>query len=385
MNERDMEFETKVIHAGIEPEAVSGAVMTPIFQTSTYAQTAPGVHKGYEYSRTDNPTRTVLQANLAAIERGKHALVFASGMSAIDAILNLLKAGDHVIAGDDLYGGTRRLFSNIAINRGITFDFMPLACETCLEAAFKPETKLVWFESPTNPLLGIVDISMVARVAKSHGAMAVIDNTFMSPYFQNPLEMGADIVVHSMTKYIGGHSDLVMGCAIVNDQVLYERLKYLQNAIGAVPGPFDCFLALRGIKTLALRMQRHADNAMALSQWLEGHPGVERVLYPGLPSHPGHELSKRQMRGFGGMVTFFPRGGKDAAVRLLSNLRLFTVAESLGGVESLIEHPAIMTHASIPPEIRKEIGITDNLIRVSVGIESVRDLIEDLEHGLGAN
>ena len=359
------DFETDVIHAGIEPEPLTGAVMTPIFQTSTYAQAAPGDHKGFEYSRTDNPTRSALQAQLAALEKGDRALVFATGLASTDTVLNLLKAGDHVVAGDDLYGGTYRLFSKVVANRGIDFTFTKLD-EGSLRAALKPSTKLVWFETPTNPLLSVIDIEMVARVAHEHGALCAVDNTFMSPYFQNPLELGADIAMHSMTKYVNGHSDVVMGCLAIRDrevpwlgETLYSRLKFLQNAIGATPGPFDCFLVLRGIKTLAVRMQRHGENAMAIARHLEAHPKVERVIYPGLPSHSGHELMKLQARGFGGMITFFPKTDLVGVKRFLSSLKLFTLAESLGGVESLIEHPAIMTHASIEPHLRAAIGITE--------------------------
>lgn len=384
-----MEFDTKVIHAGIEPEAITGAVMTPIFQTSTYAQAAPGEHKGYEYSRTDNPTRTVLQNQLAALEQGDHALVYASGLAATDGVLNLLKAGDHVVAGDDLYGGTRRLFTRVAADRGIHFTFVPLDKIENLSSALKPNTKLVWFESPTNPLLNVIDIAAVSAVAHDAGALVAVDNTFMSPYFQNPLTLGADIVMHSMTKYINGHSDVVMGCLVVRDRSfpgselgLYERLKFLQNAVGATPGPFDCFLVLRGIKTLALRMERHAQNAKAVVEFLVQHPKVDRVIYPGMPCHPGHEIAKRQANGFGGMLTFFVKGGEHEARKVLSSVKLFTLAESLGGVESLIEHPAIMTHASVPPEVRAEIGILDTLIRVSAGIEAASDLVADLDQAL---
>ena len=394
-------FETQVIHAGIEPEATTGAVMTPIFQTSTYAQASPGEHKGYEYSRTDNPTRTVLQTQLAALEKGDHALVFASGLSATDAILNLFQSGDHVIAGDDLYGGTYRLFEKVATYRGLTFSFLDLSDPSDLSDKLQPNTKLIWFETPTNPMLNIFDIRKISQIAREHGALTVVDNTFMSPYFQNPLELGADVSMHSMTKYINGHSDVVMGALILRDRemrspkktwrdpnfaaprTLYARLKFLQNAVGAVPGPFDCWLVLRGIKTLAVRMERHAQNAMKIAEFLEGHARVERVLYPGLSSHPGHSLAGEQMRGFGGMLTFFLKGGLSESKKFLSSLRLFTLAESLGGVESLIEHPAIMTHASLPAEARAAIGITDNLIRVSVGIENAEDLTRDLERALG--
>jgi cystathionine gamma-lyase len=395
-----MDFETAVIHAGIEPEETSGAVMTPIFQTSTYAQASPGEHKGYEYSRTDNPTRTVLQTQLAHLEQGTNALVFSSGLASTDAVLNLFQSGDHVVAGDDLYGGSYRLFEKVATYRGLEFTFVNMTDEAKLREAIRPETKLVWFETPTNPMLNIFDIEMISRIGHENGALVVVDNTFMSPYFQNPLTLGADIVMHSMTKYINGHSDTVMGALIMKDRqmkapkktwsdpnfsapkTLYARLKFLQNAIGAVPGPFDCWLVLRGIKTLAVRMKQHEQNAMAVAQFLEQHPKVERVIYPGLTSHPGHELAGRQMRGYGGMLTFFLKGGLQESVKFLSSVQIFTLAESLGGVESLIEHPAIMTHASVPPEIRREIGIHDNLIRVSAGIESAADLIADLEQAL---
>ncbi len=394
------EFETQVIHAGIEPDEATGAVMTPIYQTSTYAQSSPGEHKGYEYSRTDNPTRTVLQTQLAALEQGDKALVFSSGLAATDCVLNLFQTGDHVIAGDDLYGGTYRLFEKVATYRGLEFDFVDLTDEAKLREKINPNTKLIWFETPTNPMLNLFDIAKIAAIAKEHGILTVVDNTFMSPYFQNPLALGADIVMHSMTKYINGHSDVVMGCLVMRDRnlkaprktwsdpnfsapkTLYARLKFLQNAVGATPGPFDCWLVLRGIKTLAVRMERHAQNAWQIAQFLERHPKVERVVYPGLPSHPGHELAKRQMRGFGGMVTFFTKGGLAEARTFLENLEVFTLAESLGGVESLIEHPAIMTHASIPPELRKEIGIHDNLVRMSCGIEHADDLIRDLDSAL---
>lgn len=381
--ETDMRFATKAIHAGVEPDPQTGAVMTPIYQTSTYAQPSPGEHRGYEYSRTDNPTRSVLQAQLAALESASHALVFSSGLAAIDAVLNTLKHGDHVVAGDDLYGGTYRIFTQVAAQRGIEFSFVNVGDEAALSSAMRPNTRLVWFESPTNPMMRVVDIAMISRIAHAHGALAAVDNTFLSPYFQRPLELGADIVMHSMTKYLNGHSDVVMGSLMLNDDAVYDRLKYLQNAVGAVPGPFDCFLVLRGLKTLAVRMQRHAENAQKVAEYLEAHPKVERVLYPGLHSHPQHELATRQTDGYGGMLTFLLKGGLNEARAFLESVKLFTLAESLGGVESLIEHPAIMTHASIPPEIRQEIGILDNLVRVSVGIEDVQDLIRDLERALG--
>jgi len=400
MSSEAHDFETQVIHAGISPEPVTGAVMTPIFQTSTYAQAAPGEHKGYEYSRTDNPTRTVLQNQLAVLEKGDRALVFSSGLAATDAVLNLFQSGDHVIAGDDLYGGTYRLFEKVATYRGLQFDFVDLTDLEGLKAKIRPETKLIWFETPTNPMLTVFDVAKIAEIGHAHGCLVVVDNTFMSPYFQSPLELGADIAMHSMTKYLNGHSDVVMGCLVMRDRdlkapkktwrdpnfaapkTLYARLKFLQNAVGATPGPFDCWLVLRGLKTLAVRMERHAANSMEVARYLESHPKVEKVLYPGLPSHAQHELAKGQTRGFGGMLTFFLKGGLEEARRFLSSLELFTLAESLGGVESLIEHPAIMTHASLPAEQRQELGIHDNLIRVSVGIESVRDLIADLSQAL---
>jgi cystathionine gamma-lyase len=400
MPEQQMAFETMVIHAGVEPDEATGAVMTPIYQTSTYAQASPGQHKGYEYSRTDNPTRTVLQTQLAALESAENCLVFSSGLAAEDAVLNLLQAGDHVVAGDDLYGGSYRLFSKVAVHRGITFTFVDPNQPDKLEAAFRPETKLVWIETPTNPMMNLVDIAAVADVAHRNGCLLCVDNTFMSPFNQRPLELGADIVMHSMTKYINGHSDVVMGALMLNDRTmkppkrmwtdpnfaapktLYARLKFLQNAIGATPGPFDCFLVLRGIKTLAVRMQRHNENAAKIAAFLEQHPKVSSIRYPGLASHAGHELAKKQMFGFGGMMTFFVDGGLAESRRFLENVKLFTLAESLGGVESLIEHPAIMTHASVPPEIRAQIGLTDNLIRISVGLESAEDLMKDLGRAL---
>jgi len=398
----DQSFETKVIHAGVEPDPLTGAVMTPIYASSTFAQSAPGVHKGYEYSRTDNPTRAALQAQLAALENGDHALCFASGLASTDAVLNLFQSGDHIIAGDDLYGGTYRLFEKVATYRGLQFDFINLSDEALLRRKIRPETKLIWFETPTNPMLNVIDIKKVSTIAHEAGAICAVDNTFMSPFFQNPLDLGADIVMHSMTKYINGHSDVVMGCLVIKDRdmkpprktwtdptftapkTLFARLKFLQNAVGAQTGPFDCFLVLRGIKTLAVRMERHGQNAMKVAQFLQGHSKVERVLYPGLPSHPGHKLASCQARGFGGMMTFFLKADLEKTRTFLSNVKLFTLAESLGGVESLIEHPAIMTHASVPPEIRKEIGILDNLVRVSVGIENADDLIKDLDQALAS-
>ena len=389
-------FETQVIHAGIEPDAETGAVMTPIYQTSTFAQRSPGEHRGYEYSRSDNPTRTALQTQLAALEGAERALVFATGLAAIDGVLNLLKSGDHVVAGDDLYGGTYRLFTKVGVDRGLRFDFVKLQDPDAVRARLTPETRLVWLETPTNPLLGVVDIEAIVALVREVApeAIVAVDNTFMSPALQNPIAQGAHLVMHSLTKYVNGHSDVVMGALMFNDaspswlahpgqgETLTARLKFLQNAVGAVPGPQDCFLVLRGIKTLALRMERHSGNAMRIARFLEEHPKVERVVYPGLPSHPGYAVHARQTKGPGGMITFFIEGGLESARRFLESVELFTLAESLGGVESLIEHPAIMTHASIPAEIRAQIGLSDALVRISVGIEHVEDLIADLDQAL---
>lgn len=376
-------FGTRAIHAGQPPESTTGAVMTPVFQTSTFAQRSPGEHQGYEYARTDNPTRTAYQACLASLEGGKHALAFASGLASIDAVLHTLKAGDHVVACDDVYGGTYRIFDKVFKKLGLTFTFVDLTDLEKARTAFRPETKLLWMESPTNPMLKILDIKALCKIAREKGARSVVDNTFMSPYFQRPLELGADAVMHSVTKYINGHSDVVGGALITNDDAWHAELKFLQNAVGGVPGPWDCFLVMRGIKTLHVRMERHAQNALAIARLLEAHPKVERVIYPGLESHPQHALAKSQMSGFGGMITFFIKGGLPEARRFLERVKLFTLAESLGGVESLIEHPAIMTHASVPAETRAQLGIHDNLIRISVGIEDQKDLISDLNAALG--
>jgi cystathionine gamma-lyase len=375
-------FGTKAIHAGQSPDPRTGAVMVPIYQTSTFAQTSPGQHTGYEYARTDNPTRTAYQECVAALENGKHALAFSSGLAAIDTLLHTLKSGDHVICSDDVYGGTFRLFDKVLTRFGIRFTFMDLGDLARVEAALRPETRMLWIESPTNPMLKIFDIAALARLARSHGVLSVVDNTFMSPYFQRPLDLGADVVLHSVTKYMNGHSDVVGGVLITNHDSLYQELKYLQNAVGAVPGPQDCFLVMRGLKTLHVRMKEHESNAFAIARFLEKHPSVERVIYPGLPTHPQHELARRQMSGFGGMISFVIRGSLADAKRVMEKTRIFTLAESLGGVESLIEHPAIMTHASVPVENRKALGIADTLIRISVGIEDVKDLIADLEQAL---
>lgn len=378
-NEVDYRMETLAVHAGIEPEEVTGAVMTPIYQTSTFAQTDVGVHKGYDYSRSDNPTRTVLQNALAALEGGKHGLAYASGMAAIDGVLRLLRPGDHVLCGNDVYGGTYRLFDKVLAHYGIVFEFTDTADSISVASALKPNTRLVWLETPTNPLLRLTDIEAVAEVAHAQGAWLAVDNTFASPVLQRPLSLGADFVMHSTTKYIGGHSDVVGGAVILNDTAVYEQLKFLQNAAGAVPGPMDCFLTLRGIKTLALRMRQHCHNALQIAQFLADHPAVSQVIYPGLDSHPQHELAKWQMADFGGMISFILHGGETAARKLANETRLFTLAESLGGVESLIELPAPMTHASVADS---PLAIDPGLVRLSVGIENAADLIDDLGRAL---
>jgi cystathionine gamma-lyase len=385
MNHSDSQkfgFGTKAIHAGQSPDPITGAVMTPIYQTSTYVQKSPGQHTGYEYSRTDNPTRTAYQECVAALENGKHALAFSSGLASIDTLCHMLKAGDHVICSDDVYGGTYRLFDKVLTRFQLEFTFMDLSDVAAVEKAIKPNTRLIWIESPTNPMLKIFDIEALTKMARAKNVLSVVDNTFMSPYFQRPLDLGADIVMHSITKYMNGHSDVVGGVLVMNDSKLYDELKYLQNAVGAVPGPQDCFLVMRGLKTLHVRMKQHQENAMAIARHLSQHPKVEKVIYPGLESHPQHALAKKQMSGFGGMISFTIKGGLNESRRVLENTKLFALAESLGGVESLIEHPAIMTHASVPAENRAKLGISDNLIRISVGIEEAQDLIADLDHAL---
>ena len=375
-------FATRAIHAGQEPDPETGAVVVPIYQTSTYAQSAVGEHKGYEYSRTGNPTRTALERCVASLEGGRRGLAFASGMAAESAIMQLLKPGDHTVAVDDLYGGTYRLFKRVLEPMGLTFSFVDGSEIQAVEAAFTDKTRMVWLESPTNPLLKLVDIAAVSRLAHEHGALVVVDNTFMSPYLQQPLALGADIVVHSATKFLGGHSDVVAGVLVVKTDELNERLAFIQNAVGAIPGPLDAWLVLRGIKTLAVRMREHDKNARLVAEFLAEHERVERVHYPGLPSHPQHALATRQMSGFGGMISFEVRGGLPAARRLVERTRVFTLAESLGGVEALIELPAAMTHASIPAETRRAHGVADGLVRISVGIEDVADLISDLDRAL---
>ncbi len=381
---RKLRFETLAIHGGQRPDPLTGAVAVPIYQTSTYAQSAPGEHGGYEYSRTDNPTRTALQAALASLEGGDHARVFATGMAAVDAVIRLFKPGDHVVCCDDLYGGSYRLFDKIWRQHGIDFTFADLGDASTLTEHLRPETKLLWVETPTNPTLKILDIVALAATCKERGILMAVDNTFLSPALQNPLALGADLVLHSTTKYVGGHSDVLGGAVITSNAELDERLAFIQNSAGAVPGPQDCFLTLRGIKTLALRMERHESNARAIAEWLDARDDVAKVLWPGLPDHPGHAIALNQASGFGGMISFILPGGIPAARRFLVPLRLFTLAESLGGVESLVEHPGIMTHASVEPEIRERLGIADGLVRLSVGIEHVDDLIADLEAGFAA-
>ena len=375
-----MKFATKTIHAGQEPDPTTGAIMTPIYQTSTYAQTGMGEHKGYEYARTGNPTRSALEACIASLENGKYGLAFASGMAAESAVLSLLNAGDHIISCDDLYGGTYRMFERIMGRYNIETSYVPFGGD--YEQAIRPTTKLIWIETPTNPLLRLVDIRAVAEVAHRHNLLLVVDNTFSSPYFQQPLTLGADIVLHSTTKYINGHSDVVGGAVVMNDDRVYEALKFHQNAAGAVPGPMDTWLTLRGIKTLAVRMRQHAENADSVARFLMEHPRVERVYYPGLPTHPDYELAKRQMSGFGGMVSFQFKGTAADVDEVVRRFKVFTFAESLGGVESLACHPASMTHGSIPREIREARGLTDTLLRLSVGIEDSEDLLADLEQAL---
>ena len=375
---------TLAIHAGQSPDPSTGAVMTPIYATSTYAQKSPGEHQGFEYSRSHNPTRFAYEACVAALEGGRRGFAFASGLAASSTILELLDTGSHVIAMDDVYGGTYRLFERVRRRTaGLDFSWVDLTDPVAFEAAIRPETRMVWIETPTNPLLKLVDIAAIAEIARRRGLIVVVDNTFCSPILQRPLDLGAHIVMHSATKYLNGHSDIVGGMAVVGDDgELADQLAFLQNAIGGVQGPFDSFLALRGLKTLHLRMKAHCENAMALSDWLASHPAIERVIYPGLPSHPQHELARRQMPGFGGMVSIYLRCGADAARVFCERLRVFALAESLGGVESLVNHPAIMTHASIPAERRAALGISDHLVRLSVGVEDVADLRDDIEAAL---
>jgi cystathionine gamma-lyase len=384
MSNKKYKINTKVIHAGVSPDPTTGAIMTPIYQTSTYVQAGPGDHKGYEYARTQNPTRNVLQNALAALENGKYGLCFGSGMAATDAVVKLLMPGDEVIVSNDLYGGTYRIMTKVFANYGIKFHFIGMQDAQNIAGYINGNTKMVWIETPTNPLLNVIDIAACAAIAKKHKLTLVCDNTFASPYLQNPLDLGADIVLHSATKYLGGHSDVVHGALIMNDAGLEERLRFIQNSCGAVPGPQDCWLVLRGIKTLHVRMQRHCENGEAVARYLRNHPKVGKVLWVGFEDHPNHDVAKKQMRGFGGMISFTLKSDSvDEAVAVLKKTKLFALAESLGGVESLIGHPATMTHASIPREDRVKNGLVDSLIRLSVGIEDIDDLIDDLKDAIG--
>lgn len=381
----DAKFSTQCIHGGLEPDPLTGAVMTPIYQTSTYAQSAPGVHQGYEYARTQNPTRDALQRNLAALEKGQFGVCFSSGLAAMDNVIRILEPGDEVLASDDLYGGSYRLLTAVFGRFGIKSRFVDMRDPAAVKEQLSPATKMLWIETPTNPMLNIVDIEALTTLARENDILSVVDNTFASPYLQQPLELGADLVLHSATKYLGGHSDVVMGAVVTNEETLAQKLYYLQNAVGAVPGPQDCFLVLRGIKTLHLRVQRSCENARHIVKVLQNNDLVANVYYPGLEDHPRHDVAKRQMRDFGGMVSFdLKEDTLEAATRVMQNTRYFTLAESLGGVESLIGHPATMTHASIPREQRLSVGLTDSLIRISVGVEDAEDLVEDLELALAA-
>lgn len=383
---KQLKFATLAIHGGQSPEPATGAVMPPIFTSSTYIQESPGVHQGFEYSRSQNPTRFAWERAVASLEGGEHGFAFASGMAATSTIMELLDSGDHVIAMDDLYGGTFRLFDKVrGRSAGLKFSYVDMTDVDAVAAAITPATRMIWVETPSNPMLKLVDIAAITALAKQHQILVVVDNTFATPYNQRPLELGVDIVMHSATKYLNGHSDMVGGIAVVGDNPeLIEKMKFLQNSIGAVAGPFDSYLALRGVKTLALRMRHHNAAALELAQWLEQHPQVEKVIYPGLASHPQHELAKRQMSGFGGMISILLKGDLEKARRFLETVEIFALAESLGGVESLIEHPAIMTHASIPKENREKLGIWDNFVRISVGIEDLDDLKADLDRALNA-
>ena len=380
-----MKFATKAVHAGQAPDPATGAIMTPIFQSTTFVQASPGKHQGYEYARTGNPTRTALEANLAALEGAGHGICFASGMAATDAVVRLLKAGDHVVASDDLYGGTYRLFTQVFVRFGMEFSFVDLANPEAVEGAISPATRMIWIETPTNPLMKVVDIARLAEQARAASALVAVDNTFATPYLQQPLALGAHLVVHSLTKYLGGHSDVIGGAVLTDDAELGSRLHYLQNATGGVPGPLDCFLVLRGTKTLHLRMEQHSRNGMQVAEYLAEDPRVGHVYYPGLPDHPQHALAARQMSGFGGMVSFeLKEDSVERARKFCESTRIFALAESLGGVESLIEHPAIMTHASVPRDVRLRYGLRDSLIRLSVGVEDGEDLVDDLRQALDA-
>ena len=381
---KKLHFNSNTIHGGQEPDKAYGAVMPPIYQTSTYAQTTPGGHQGFEYSRTHNPTRQALEKSLASIEAGKFGFAFGSGLAAMDAVLKLLKPGDEIISTDDLYGGSYRLFTKIFEDFGLKFHFVGMDNPQKIEKFINSNTKLLWVETPTNPMMNIIDIKSITTLAKTHGIMVAVDNTFASPYLQQPLTLGADIVMHSATKYLAGHSDVVLGSLVVKDEELAERIGFIQNASGAICGPMDSFLTLRGIKTLHVRMQRHCENAAAIAHFLKQHSKIQKVYWPGFEEHPNHGVAKAQMNDYGGMLSFVTRGGDyNAAIKIIESLKLFTLAESLGGVESLAGHPASMTHASIPKELREKSGVVDSLIRLSVGIEDVRDLIEDLKQAIG--
>jgi len=381
---KQLRFNSATIHGGQESDKAYGAVMPPIYQTSTYAQTTPGGHQGYEYSRTHNPTRTALERSMASIENAKYGLAFASGMAAMDAVLKLFQPGDEIISTDDLYGGSYRLMTQIFEKYGLKIHFVNMEKASTVTQFLNDKTRLIWIETPTNPMMKVVDIRAVTALVKDHKAFVAVDNTFASPYLQQPLELGADIVLHSATKYLAGHSDTVLGLLAVNDDELQEQLAFIQNSSGAVPGPMDCFLTLRGIKTLHLRMQRHCENGAAVAIYLQQHPKIEKVYWPGFVDHPNHEVAKTQMKAFGGMLSFVPQGGAlQRAINIVNNLKIFTLAESLGGVESLAGHPASMTHAAIPKAVREKNGVVDGLIRLSVGIEDVQDLIEDLDQAIG--
>jgi len=381
----NMKFATKAIHAGQEPDITTGAIMTPIYQTSTFVQASPGNNKGYAYARGKNPTRSALEKNIAALENAKHTLCFSSGMGAIDAVIKTLRPGDEVVTGDDLYGGTYRMYTKVFEGFGIRFHFVNLSDANNIRKYINEKTRLIWVETPTNPMMNIVDIAACAAIAKEHKVTLAVDNTFASPYLQNPLDLGADLVMHSVTKYLGGHSDVIMGALCTNDDALHEKLAFIHNSCGATPGPMDSFLVMRGIKTLHLRMERHCSNGKAVAHFLKGHPRVDKVYWPGFPEHPNHDIAKKQMKDFGGMISFTLKGNKlEDAFRLASSTKLFSLAESLGGVESLIGHPATMTHASIPKAEREHAGVVDSLLRLSVGVEDEQDLIDDLKQALNA-
>lgn len=378
-----MHFDTKAVHAGVEPDPSTGAIMTPIYQTSTYVQKSPGDHQGYEYARSQNPTRFALQDSIAALENAKHGLVFGSGLAAIDAVLKLMKPGDEVISGNDLYGGTYRIFTKVFQDFGIKFHFIDMGDVANIEKFVNDNTKLIWLETPTNPMMNIIDIKGAAAIAKEKGVLLGVDNTFASPYLQTPLDLGADIVMHSVTKYLGGHSDVVMGALVVNDDILADRLTFIQNSCGAVAGPFDSFLVLRGIKTLHLRMQRHCENGKKVAEYLNGHPKVDKVYWPGFESHPNHQIAKEQMNDFGGMISFtLLEDDQGESFRILERFKLFALAESLGGVESMANHPATMTHGSVPRDERYKVGLLDSLIRLSVGVENADNLLSDLKQAI---